>query len=57
MNGQKVESEHDFVEKGTEMRFPVGELEAVIRATSSDPKQGIHHKLIVKGQQIDEDKN
>lgn len=39
------------------MKFFLGGQEAVIRATSSDPKQGVHHKLIVKGQQIEEDVN
>lgn len=57
MNGCKVEAESEFVEKGTEMKFFIGEHEAIIRATSSDPKLGVHHKLIIKGQQIDEDPN
>ncbi|GLV46376.1 Fumarylacetoacetase [Carabus blaptoides fortunei] len=55
VNGERAEAESLFVDQGTEMRFPLGDEDAVIRAVSSDPKQGVLHQLYVAGQLVEED--
>ncbi|KAJ8963306.1 hypothetical protein NQ318_018775 [Aromia moschata] len=55
VNGQVVEAENGFVAGGTEMRFELGSSKAVIRASSTDKKQGVIHELFVDEKLIEED--
>lgn len=55
VNGERVDAESLFVDQGTEMRFSLAGEEAVIRAVSSDPKQGVLHQLYVAGRLVEED--
>lgn len=55
VNGERIETESAFVDQGTEMCFNLNDNEAVIRAVSSDPKQGVLHQLYVAGQLVEED--
>lgn len=55
MNGNKVETEHSFVDDGTEIKFEIGEDVAVIKAASADKKHGIIHQLSINDKLIEED--
>lgn len=54
MNGQIVQAENEFTSEGTEMRFDLGSSKAVIKAASTDKKQGVVHKLFVDGNIVEE---
>lgn len=55
MNGQLVETENVFVDDGTEMRFTLDDVDALIKATSGDKKRGIVQELFIQGKLIEED--
>lgn len=55
MNGNCVQAENVFSEDGTEMGFELGTQNAVIKATSTDKKQGVIHELFVGEKQIEAD--
>lgn len=55
VNGNKVETEHSFVEEGTEIKFEVGEDAALIKAAAADKKHGIIHQLYINDKLIEED--
>lgn len=51
-----VEAENEFVDDGTEMKFKLAEnIDALIKASSSDKKLGVIHELYVNGRLVEED--
>lgn len=57
INGEKIETEHSFVDNGTEISFPVGDTTGILKANVSDKKKGVVHQLYVNGQLVDEEIN
>ncbi|KAG5891100.1 hypothetical protein JTB14_036991 [Gonioctena quinquepunctata] len=55
VNGHIVETENVFVSNGTEMTFDLGNSTAVIKAISTDKKEGVIHHLFVNEKLIEED--
>ncbi|CAH1163812.1 unnamed protein product [Phaedon cochleariae] len=55
VNGQINDAESVFVSNGTEMRFTLGTSSAMIKATSTDKKEGVVHQLFVGGSLVEED--
>ncbi|XP_057667420.1 fas apoptotic inhibitory molecule 1 [Diorhabda carinulata] len=55
VNGELVEAECNFTCNGTEMSFLMGTTLAVIRAETTQKKQGVVHQLFVDGKCVEED--
>nr|CAI5852782.1 unnamed protein product [Callosobruchus analis] len=55
VDGQLCEAEHAFVKDGTEIRFPLEEAYAVIKASSTDENQGVIQQLYLDGKLVEED--
>ncbi|XP_022912991.1 fas apoptotic inhibitory molecule 1 [Onthophagus taurus] len=55
INGEQIETENDFTELGTEMKFLLDDQDAFIKATTTDKKEGVIHNLYIKGKLIDVD--
>ncbi|VEN37179.1 unnamed protein product [Callosobruchus maculatus] len=55
VDGQMCEAEHFFVKDGTEIRFPLEEAYAVIKATTTDENQGVIQQLYLHGKLVEED--
>lgn len=55
VNGEKVESENSFVEDGTQISFPIGDITGILKANTADKKKGVVHQLYIKGRLFEED--
>ncbi|XP_017786606.1 PREDICTED: fas apoptotic inhibitory molecule 1 [Nicrophorus vespilloides] len=54
VNGNIIDAENVFVQNGTEMRFKLGEVDALLRSSAIE-KQGILHHLYLQGNRVEED--
>ncbi|XP_030766329.1 fas apoptotic inhibitory molecule 1 [Sitophilus oryzae] len=55
MNGEIIEPEIDFIEKGTEMIFQIGEAEAKIKSKISPENKEVIYDLFVNNNLIEDD--
>lgn len=55
VNGEKVETEGEFTEMGTEMVFMLDETEARIKAASAKKKEGVLHNLYINNEIIEDE--
>lgn len=56
VNGEKVETENNFVADGTEINFPLADnTGATLKANAADKKKGVIHHLYVDGKLFEED--
>ncbi|XP_066257373.1 fas apoptotic inhibitory molecule 1 [Euwallacea similis] len=57
VNGQAIDVERDFVEDGTEMKFMIDQVDAIIRSASKQGRKEIVYKLYVNNRLVLDDSN
>ncbi|XP_044746508.1 fas apoptotic inhibitory molecule 1 [Coccinella septempunctata] len=55
VDAKLIETENTFVEEGTEMKFEINGVFAVIKASYTHKREGVIHELYVNGQKVEED--